>query len=281
MKFSQRIGKTPVKNLLQVESIDLDLKNRLWNIILEKVFDTLSSYEDRSRESQQSEYAKLIWKEFFSNPVDSISKYENGRTYFPGFTKDVREWFFKAEWYEIFDFLEFVCGQYEEDYDGGLADFFNQALGKEVSAYRLVSSRVIEITSSAEIEEIESAIDTTDSLKSVNQHLATALNFLADRKAPDYRNSIKESISAVESYCKIVTSDSSATLGKALNEIEKSFNLHGALKSAFSALYGYTSDTGGIRHSLLEGDTPITFSEAKFMLVSCSAFINYLKAKLA
>ncbi|KIC00672.1 hypothetical protein OA88_18130 [Flavobacterium sp. JRM] len=281
MKFSQRIGKTPVKILLQIESIDVDLKNRLWNIILEKVFNTLSLYEDSSHESEQSVYAKLIWKEFFNYPVDTINKYDNGKTYFPGFTIDVREWFFKAEWYQIFDFLEFVCGQYKEDYDGGLENLFNQALEKEVSAYRLVNSRIIEITSSIEIEEIESAIDTTDSLKSVNQHLATALNFLADRNAPDYRNSIKESISAVESYCKIITGDNSETLGKALNEIEKSFNLHRALKSAFSSLYGYASDTGGIRHSLLEGETPITFEEAKFMLVSCSAFINYLKGKLA
>jgi hypothetical protein len=280
MKFSQRIGKTPIKNLLQVESIDIDLKNRLWNITLEKVFDNLSSHEDYSHESHQSQYAKLMWKEFYNNPVDTINKHDNGRVYFSGFKNHVREWFFKAEWYEIFDFLEFVCGQYEKDYDNGLLDLFNQALEKEISAYRIVNSRIIEITSTVEIEEIESAIDRTDNLESVNQHLITALNFLADRRAPDYRNSIKESISAVESYCKLVTGDNSATLGKALNEIEKSYDLHRALKSAFSALYGYTSDAGGIRHSLLEGETPITFEEAKFMLVSCSAFINYLKAKL-
>ena len=59
----------------------------------------------------------------------------------------------------------------------------------------------------------------------------------------------------------------------------KRFQIHRALNSAFKSLYGYTSDSGGIRHSILEDDITISFVDAKFMLVSCSAFINYLKAK--
>ena len=45
---------------------------------------------------------------------------------------------------------------------------------------------------------------------------------------------------------------------------------------AFNALYGYTSDANGIRHAGDIGGPASTFEEAKFMLVSCSAFINYL-----
>jgi len=44
------------------------------------------------------------------------------------------------------------------------------------------------------------------------------------------------------------------------------------------AIYGYTSDEGGIRHAMLE-EKIIDFEDAKFMLVSCSAFINYLIMK--
>jgi hypothetical protein len=102
----------------------------------------------------------------------------------------------------------------------------------------------------------------------------------SDRKTPDYRNSIKESISAVEALCVIITGDQSATVGKALAEIEKKYSIHKALRTGLSAIYGYSSDSGGIRHALLEGGTVVTFEEAKFMLVSCSAFINYLIAKV-
>jgi hypothetical protein len=43
-------------------------------------------------------------------------------------------------------------------------------------------------------------------------------------------------------------------------------------------LYGYTSDDSGIRHAILDQPT-VGFDEAKFMIVSCSAFVNYLIAK--
>jgi hypothetical protein len=85
---------------------------------------------------------------------------------------------------------------------------------------------------------------------------------------------------SVEAICAIIVKDDSATLGAAIKVIEKNFKLHKALKSAFTSLYGYTSDSSGIRHSLLEDDVEVTFEDAKFMLVSCSAFINYLNEKI-
>ena len=68
-------------------------------------------------------------------------------------------------------------------------------------------------------------------------------------------------------------------MGDALKRLEEEKKIHPALKGAFTKLYGYTSDEGGIRHAegLLESD--VTFEEAKFMLVTCSAFINYLIAE--
>jgi len=98
---------------------------------------------------------------------------------------------------------------------------------------------------------------------------------MSDRQNLDYRNSIKESISAVESICKIVTNDDKATLGKALKIIEDKHGLHAALKGSLSQLYGYTSDADGIRHAML-GESNLSYIDAKFMLVACTNFINYL-----
>jgi hypothetical protein len=47
-----------------------------------------------------------------------------------------------------------------------------------------------------------------------------------------------------------------------------------------SALYGYTSDSSGIRHAL-QDEPNLDFVDAKFMLVACSAFVNYLTDKAA
>ena len=76
-----------------------------------------------------------------------------------------------------------------------------------------------------------------------------------------------------------VTSNPKATLGDALTMLEKNGHLHPALKKGFSAIYGYTNDEGGIRHAMLD-EPNITVTDAKFFLVSCSTFINYLKANI-
>jgi hypothetical protein len=66
-----------------------------------------------------------------------------------------------------------------------------------------------------------------------------------------------------------------ATLDDALRHLAEQGRLHPALRKAFGNLYGYTSDANGIRHALMEEST-LGFSDAKFMLVCCSAFVNFL-----
>ena len=60
-----------------------------------------------------------------------------------------------------------------------------------------MNKQIVEITADKEIQSIEEAISNTSKLKGV-QHVKTALSLLADRKNPDFRNSIKESISTVK-----------------------------------------------------------------------------------
>lgn len=112
-------------------------------------------------------------------------------------------------------------------------------------------------------------------LDSVRIHIETALHCLSDKTNPDYRNSIKESISAVESACILIDGNKTATITSALAKLPQ---IHPALSKAFSAMYGYTSDAGGIRHALLEEES-LTYDDARFMLVACSAFANYLIVK--
>ena len=178
-------------------------------------------------------------------------------------------------------FIEETLENYPEQYTVKEEIFIaliNQLLEKENSAYRIVNNQIIEITSEQEIQSIEDALENTNQYSGIQQHLNQALKLMSDRQKPDYRNSIKESISAVESICKIVTNDEKTTLGKALKVIEDKFGLHPALKSSLSQLYGYTSDGDGIRHAMLE-ESNLSYIDAKFMLVACTNFINYLIEK--
>ncbi len=131
------------------------------------------------------------------------------------------------------------------------------------------------------LAEIENAIAQSGNLtsfKGANIHLKSALEKLSDKKAPDYRNSIKESISAVESVAKAISGNTKDSLGSALDKIKDKIKIHQALEKGFKQFYGYTSDSGGIRHALMENET-CDFEDANFMIVSSSAFINYLIVK--
>lgn len=101
---------------------------------------------------------------------------------------------------------------------------------------------------------------------------------LSQKPKPDYRSSIKEAISAVESLVKQITGEEGAGLDKALAKLEAKVKFHKAFKPGLLSFYGYTSDEHGIRHAIL-GEPNVGFYEAIFMLVSCSALVNFLIAK--
>lgn len=274
MKFSQRIGKTPVRAALQIEEIDIPLSNRIWNVFLSQFVNQLS--KDSLRK-----VCNVLWKEFFVRMGDEIFTDTYGRIDVQRVIDFVKNWYLECLWYEKYNLIEFIVdieerGKFETNFKRGC----NSALRRESAGYRIVGRQVTQVTSEEEIASIEEALNSSSPWEPIETHLRTALYLLANREKPDYRNSIKESISAVESFCKIVTGDSNATLGKALSQIENTHEIHGSLKEALKKLYGYTSDSGGIRHALLEGDNSVQMEDAKFMLVSCSAFINYLKSKI-
>ena len=147
-------------------------------------------------------------------------------------------------------------------------------------AYRVVNTEIVEITSDEELAAVESSMH--DSPHNIRMHLSKALELYAQRPTGDYRNSIKESISAVEAYCREITGEK--TLGEALNKINgKGLVIPQILKVAFEKLYAYMNQPNtGIRHALMDetGTYTPASEEALFMLVSCSSFINYLNKKL-
>lgn len=151
---------------------------------------------------------------------------------------------------------------------------------REMSGYRLVDGLVTPITSDVEVAAVESGANVRGEFEPAGEHIRRALELLADRQAPDYRNSIKESISAVESAARTVAGGKRGGLSTALSHLEQRLPLHPALKAAFVKLYAYTSDEDGIRHALLD-DSDLSQEDALFMLVACSAFTNYLKTKSA
>ena len=276
-KFSEREGITKPKTEIQIESIDDDLRNCLWNALYEIYWEPSSGRTIHGTgyiwDDKMLSFLKLVWGSYFKKPNDCVETHNWDALY-----DRLREYHFSCEWFKAYDFIEFCANNYpDERKNVAFIQSCNRVLERELSGYRFVGKQITQMTSKEEISEIEKAVATP--IKTVNAHIENALKLMSDRKNPDYRNSIKESISAVESICRIIAKDEKATLGAALDVIESKVKLHGALKRAFDSLYGYTSSAEGIRHSLLEEKTTLEFEDAKFMLVSCSAFVNFLISK--
>jgi hypothetical protein len=69
-----------------------------------------------------------------------------------------------------------------------------------------------------------------------------------------------------------------STLGAALKVLGDKVEIHKALQGGFEKIYGWTSDGDGIRHALM-GENNLGPEDARYMLVACSAFVNYLVVK--
>lgn len=280
MSFSERYGYKPIKEIIQIESMDKPLRNGLWSLLKIHCWDDVdysSGIHDVYFLSDYSnepihELCQRLWFNYFKKPLDQLSDD------WSIVLNQLRQYFFACKWYEVYDFIEFVGNNYSRDqFKEQFMESCNHLLEREMSAYRFVNGVIIRITEQQEIAEIEQALESAHG--PVSKHLRRSLELLSDRNAPDYRNSIKESISAVESLVAITLKAEKGTLGHLIKKLEEEIGLHPALKTAFSSLYGYTSDEGGIRHALTEIEK-VDFNDAKFMLVVCSAFINFVEGKM-
>lgn len=271
MRFSQRIGMVSVSDVVQTEGMSEALRNSLWNVLDQCIWSKGTFLRNHHGGlGFVDDFSQELWFNFFKLRIDSRPEY--------GFQilEQIRTYFFSCKWYEVYDFIEFVVQTYKIL---GLIELVNEVLERELSGFRLIDGLFTPVSEASEREAIESAL-APGPFAGVQAHLHQALQHLASRDKPDYRNSIKESVSAIESAVCELSGNPKATLGDGLKILERGGKLHNALRNGFSAIYGYTSDADGIRHSMLE-EVALDEADAKFFLVSSAAFINYLKAKQA
>lgn len=272
LRFSDRMGFTRPRTELYKKEITPGLANKLWSAIYYALGPNpvlmISAEESFAIHHQ-------LWMSYFKFSIDEIPSYRDGHLNYKDLLAIEKESFFKAIWYEQLNYLEFIAKQFPPNSE--FAEVCNKFFAEELFGYRFINNVIMPITDEQEIKCVEEALQSDDRFAMVKTHLQEALAKFADRKNPDYRNSVKESISAVESICKIVSGQDRASLGDALKAIEKKHRIPNLLKVSFDKLYAYTNDDGGIRHSLKDGDIEPGQAEAKFMLIACSAFINYLK----
>jgi AbiJ N-terminal domain 4 len=274
--FSERTGLESPKVNIQVNRIDDALKNSLWSAVSEYILNSdTNAYRSYQRMIVEvREFTRSIYVDFFKWPRDRVPDH-------PGdCIANIRKWYFDASWNKIYDFLEVSVSVLNNlglvPQAKGLIAKSNVYLARELSGYRFVGDQLAAITNETEVDAVALAAQLKPKFGAVSRHISTAISLYSNRTSPDYRNSIKESICAVEAAARVISGEEKATLGKAINLVDRNHPIHSALKEGLLKIYGYTSDESGIRHSMLEGTSPVDQPDAYFMLVSCSAFCNYL-----
>lgn len=289
-EFSERFGfnKNPI--VLQIDTIDKKLRIALWNTLSEIYWPRIDSsgrFKYPSNYDNINKFIEILWKDHLNRLLDDLNRkdpelYLLEELHHESYLyKDLRKYFFSCEWNRVYEFIEFIHREipFSKTIKSSFEKLCNKRLENGFSAYRFINGLFLRITSIQELETINDSLSKSNTNDSSKEHLETAMRLFSNKKSPDYRNSIKESISAIEALCKSIANKNQATLGDALKILGKRHALHPALVSSFEKLYGYTSNSGGIRHALVDKDNQPDFDDAKFMLVVCSAFVNYLISK--
>jgi hypothetical protein len=275
--FSERRGFKPPKTTIQLDGMDRDLRVALWNAVCE-TFGRNTLYETwLSNDRDPGRVLRLVWILYFKQPIDEFPqtwlKWED----------ILKRYILEYPWHEVYDIIEFILEQWETKYE--LEEFshiFNYFLERELSGYRIINGMFTPITDEIESAEIEQALDVNNVIRPVRLQLEKALRKLSNRDEPDYRGSIRDTIGAVETLCRLISDESELEVGKALRAIERTgkVKIHDTLRDGLISLYGWKKDDQGVKHGLMD-ESNLTFNDAKYMLVSCSAFINYLIALVA
>ena len=279
--FSKRNGYSDVNSLFIREQLTPELENAINNC-----------YDDFRHRIHVENYLNIdfyydmeafLWRFFLNQKMSEFGDCYSHQIVLTRYVSNRNiEWFRKLDIIEVsIEYMNTQGKKYNivSQWTNDLVYALNFDFKRLNFAYRIIDGRFVEITSEEEISAINQALD--DNLDGVREHLNMAIEHCSRKPDGDYRNSIKESISAVEVVCRKKTGAN--TLGEALKDLEKNgVAIPQLLKVAFEKLYAYTNNKEtGIRHGLMDSEGTYTpgADEAIFMIVSCSAFINYLNKK--
>ena len=274
LTFEQAEGVEALPSQLRSKEVTAKLRSLLWRIMYDqlqssKVFDQYRGDHTINRNGwgiilydKHVEKDHLMADDFPHNAEKQIQQ--------------IKQIFSQGSYIEIFGFLQYVlrhrvCPRH-------FGRVIEAALRETQAGYRLLDSKTfVPIASEDDAETLTRALAdlSLTELNGARQHMHNSADELRNGA---YAASIRESIHAVESVARSLTSTNA--LSEALSDLAKKIYVHPALKAGFLKIYGFTSDEKGIRHPLLDQDSAkVDEADALFMLSACAAFISYLLGK--
>ncbi|MBF2761176.1 MAG: hypothetical protein ISN28_13095 [Ectothiorhodospiraceae bacterium AqS1] len=282
LTYKQRYGFEDLPQAMRVGELSDDSRREIWNLM--QLF--IKSYTNYIDSSRQSFYSR-IFGEYRKLPIDEIDT-RNDKP-----LNDIKNIIINDSAENTLQFIEIllndelISGSFiphpfaSQQNIQGILKYLIDLFEKHTAPYRIdLSERPFRIFQHTSKEEADATAASIQAIKNAGgfygalTHLRNAAEFINERKFAD---SIRHSISAVESVVRLIEPDAK-TLGPALSKLEKSGIIkHPALKESLNKLYGYTNDEQGIRHAFLDqSEANVGLPEALFFYNACAAFTGYL-----
>lgn len=283
LTFSQRVGKTPLPEPLQAGELSIEFRNRLW-YVFETDFQRSISFKRNAYGVPNAYFKsnKTHWRNYFlayhlnvlNVPHDEIEQVPHA----------IKDWLkhiiLEGEVHEVLTMVEFCLriGRMPKDLSIAIEKCF------QFAPYYIDQSNgfacIIPTTGKEMKEHVERSLVNINSSELTGAK-SCLRNSSQELNNKNYAVSVRESIHAVEAAVRQIDPKSSNRFDAALDSLEENGMIkHPALKKAFKNLYGYTNDEEGIRHPLIEKESPnVGFDEAVFMYGTCVSFVDYLVSK--
>ena len=264
-KFSQRIGARPPPRS-GLEEASPELRTALWNVLHKPTFPNEDEHRERALAHARALWNHLGWR------TDQVPQLPHQMR-----ESLATEWF-SCRWHEFFDLIEFSARTLATSVSPVRQQWFemlNRILESKGCAYRFVAERLVPLTNSTEATEVVRGAESA--IPDVSAHIREAAKLLPPNAGANPRNSIRESIAAVAAALRHLNGNPAASLSEGLAVFEgKHGPFHPSRRQGLAMLYAYTTDESGACHALIDESGGVTGDDARFMLVTCSAFTNYL-----
>ena len=252
--------------------LSVETRTRFWNHFL-VIIDALGHIQHENDYRADTNLLREIWTEHFKQRRDQFIHKKTADTICDCVLNPGKDPCLAL------DFFEYIIHEssLKEVLKKLTEDQIILILEEENASYRLYPNGFIPIASELEANALSDALHLPES--AVTTHLKAAAKFLKNKDESHIRNSIKESISAVLAAFYLICNERKDSIDDYLKLCEKrhlKIQLHRCFQLGFAKFYSWTSGEQGIRHEILEGETPPSYADAQFMLHVCAAAVNML-----
>ncbi|WP_426237386.1 hypothetical protein [Pararhizobium sp. DWP1-1-3] len=269
LSFSQAEGHEPLPSQLHLGELPASVRAELWAVFHSQIKRNITNFQYELNVP----FLRVVERHWVRVEHRMIDEFD-GRP-------DKVEAHWKAYFHEVTKYdvcLGFVQWMLRAFQSPSLSQAVSNVLVRTRAAYRVVSGdTIMPVASAEEAAAMVNAIRTTDTaqMPAARQHL---LDAAAELSSGNYANSVRESMSAVESVA--LASTGETNFAKAVGVMDGRRPMNGAFKIAVNRLYDYTSQEPGIRHAKKEAAVAdVEEREAIFMLGVCASFVTYVLAE--